>query len=344
MVRLRFRILTTGETSILTDTHYKGRRKTSSTGIRLIPEKTTADKSYNKKQLALAELVRIKIAEGLINSSHGFKTLPDGKTDFFLFAEQVISNKGEAAVIKKLREFLKRDTLLMFEIDEKLLADFYRYLENCLNYETPSSYMRKLKKIINEAFKQKLIADNPSVKYRKFKNRPNEILTAEEMRILLKSRCPNLTVKRVFFFSANTGVRHSDAKQLRRNNIVGNILTFTQQKTGNEVQIVLNKAALSFVSSNIKSDELLFKLKSHTATLKALKKWASNAGIQKRLGTHSPRRIFASNLHTSGADILTISQLLGHSHIRTSQRYIKSNNHLKEQAVNNLPPLFLTTK
>ncbi|HTB52662.1 MAG TPA: site-specific integrase [Ferruginibacter sp.] len=341
MVKLRFRLLKNGETNILTDTHYKGKkRKTRATGIRLIPERTLADKSYNKKQLAIAELVRIKLTEELINSSFGFKPIINGETNFFLFAEQAISNRGETAVIKKLKAYVKQDILFMSEINEKLLSDFYCFLEKSLNYETPSCYMRKLKRIINEAYRQKLIADNPVLKHRKFKAQPKEILSVEELKKLIRKHCSNLEVKRAFLFCCRSGIRFCDAKQIRGNNIINNVLKFTQQKTGNEVQIILNKDALRFVANRINKDELLFNLKSHAATLKALEKWMVNAGILKKIGFHTSRRIWASQLNDSGVSILVTSQLMGHSNIRTTQRYIQPNNQLKEQAVNSLPLLF----
>jgi site-specific recombinase XerD len=68
-------------------------------------------------------------------------------------------------------------------------------------------------------------------------------------------------------------------------------------------------------------------------------KWATRAGIQKHIGWHTARHTFAVISLESGADIYTVSKLLGHTNIRTTQIYAKATDKMKRDAVNALPAI-----
>jgi len=70
-----------------------------------------------------------------------------------------------------------------------------------------------------------------------------------------------------------------------------------------------------------------------------LKKWAKEAGINKNLSSHVARHSFATMALSSGADLYTVSKLLGHRNIATTQIYAKIIDKKKEEAVDMLPPL-----
>ena len=70
-----------------------------------------------------------------------------------------------------------------------------------------------------------------------------------------------------------------------------------------------------------------------------LKSWTKNAGINKNLTSHIARHTFATLALSSGADLYTVSKLLGHKDITTTQIYAKIIDKKKEEAVDMLPPL-----
>ena len=65
-----------------------------------------------------------------------------------------------------------------------------------------------------------------------------------------------------------------------------------------------------------------------------LKPWAKAAGIDKRFSFHTSRHTFATMLLTLGADLYTVSKLLGHSQIKNTQVYAEIINRRKVEAVN----------
>ena len=70
-----------------------------------------------------------------------------------------------------------------------------------------------------------------------------------------------------------------------------------------------------------------------------LKSWTKNAGINKNLTSHIARHTFATLSLSSGADLYTVSKLLGHKDIATTQIYAKIIDKKKEEAVDMLPAL-----
>lgn len=65
-----------------------------------------------------------------------------------------------------------------------------------------------------------------------------------------------------------------------------------------------------------------------------LKKWAEAAGIRKHISYHTSRHSFATMMLTLGADLYTVSKLLGHSSVRHTQIYARIIDRKKDEAVN----------
>ena len=78
----------------------------------------------------------------------------------------------------------------------------------------------------------------------------------------------------------------------------------------------------------------LFDLPSRTYGNRVLKQWALTAGVNKRVTYHTARHTFATMMLTLGADLYTISKLLGHSEVSTTQIYARIINKKKTDAVN----------
>ena len=75
--------------------------------------------------------------------------------------------------------------------------------------------------------------------------------------------------------------------------------------------------------------------------LKALSKWVAEAGIEKHITWHCARHSFAVNILNKGANIKTVSSLLGHSTLKYTEKYTRAVDSLKEMAINSLPELKL---
>ncbi|WP_369809544.1 tyrosine-type recombinase/integrase [uncultured Duncaniella sp.] len=67
-----------------------------------------------------------------------------------------------------------------------------------------------------------------------------------------------------------------------------------------------------------------------------LRKWVKAAGIRKKITWHCARHSFAVNVLTKGANIKTVSSLLGHTSIKMTERYLHVVDSLKQDAINSL--------
>lgn len=88
-------------------------------------------------------------------------------------------------------------------------------------------------------------------------------------------------------------------------------------------------------------DDLIFDLPSHTMCLKALRHWTARAGIDKHITWHCARHSFAVNVLTRGADIKTVSSLLGHASLKHTEKYTRAVDSLKRAAIDSLPKLMV---
>ena len=90
-------------------------------------------------------------------------------------------------------------------------------------------------------------------------------------------------------------------------------------------------------------DSPIFPLPSYEMCLKALKRWVKRAGIEKHISWHCARHSFAVNILNNGANIKTVASLLGHSGLKHTEKYTRAIDKLKEDAINSLPQIDITT-
>ncbi len=112
-----------------------------------------------------------------------------------------------------------------------------------------------------------------------------------------------------------------------------------QQKTGVPALINLNSTANKLLGTRAENKDLVFSLPSHTACLKHLRNWVSDAKITKKITWHCARHSFGTNLLFYGTDAKTASGLLGHTSMKYTERYLHIADSRKEQAINNLPEI-----
>jgi integrase len=115
-----------------------------------------------------------------------------------------------------------------------------------------------------------------------------------------------------------------------------------QKKTKVKVFIPLSSMAWSIINDGTihKYSELIFPMLTmikRTLRFERLQKWVASTGLQKHIGWHTARHTFAVLSLESGAEIYTVSKLLGHRDIKTTQVYAKATDKMKREAVNALP-------
>lgn len=311
---------------------------------------TERQERKEKRQLADRMAARMEVDElyAITMLDKGFRC----NINFFDYCDEFIERKAPhcemrtyRAVVEKLKAFNKGKKLLCSEITEEFLISFKDYLNSTLNGSTPFNYFKKLKRIIKEATIAKHFKADPCQYLKNIKgiSAEKDVLTLEETILLSDTHCSNDNVKRAFLFSCLSGLRFCDVKALVWSNISrDNVLTIVQIKTKEKLVMPLHPNAVDLLGKRKKSGEsLVFDLPTHTGCLKILKKWTSEAEIDKHITWHCSRHTFATSLVFEEVGINTVSSLLGHKDLKQTQIYVRTAELSKTNAINKLPNILI---
>lgn len=349
-VRLRRKKLANGNISLYLDVYVDGQRRKEYLKLYLIPDKNPLAKEKNKKTLDIAETIR---AERILN-------IQSNKSEYFCVENKILKlpfveyMEKEIEKLKGIRSqnYIRRYTSSIHWIkrfDEKTpLGQINKtWLQNYLHFlnSTPDKYGKKLNQntiheyliyianILNNAVREGIITKNPTKDLTKA-DRPKKyeskrpFLTAEEIKKLINTPTPPKynPIRAAFLFSCFCGLRYSDIQQLKWENIVEQGVSITIekkiQKTQSMLTLPLNKKAAEFLPERDEEKKVVFDLPKSMATVEMyIKVWAEFAQIDKHITFHTARHTFAVSILTCGGDIYTLSKLLGHKKITTTQIY-----------------------
>lgn len=245
-----------------------------------------------------------------------------------------------------IKEKLKRKDILLNELSYKFISDFELYLrtKNPLDYHKPCKnntvmkHIERLRKIINLAVKNEWIEKDPFVKFKaSFTKTTRQCLTMDEIYSIENKHFSISRIqyaKDLFIFSCYTGLAYTDVMQLTPQSLCigidGNQWIATSRKKTNEpVRIPLLPRAKELIEIYKKnpisvSKNTLFPVISNQKLNSYLKEIADLCGINKNLTFHLARHTFATTITlTNGVPIETVSKMLGHASLRTTQIYAK---------------------
>lgn len=207
-------------------------------------------------------------------------------------------------------------------------------------------HLERLKKMINLAQNLEWIDKNPFKRFKlKFKTYQRDYLSKTELEKLrffdLKKQHHQIT-RDIFVFSCYTGLSYSDVKSLSESNIVrgidGNYWIFTErQKNDHPVKIPLLDEALCILKQYKSFSDNLLPVYSNQKINVYLKEITKIVEITKKLTFHSARHTFATTVTLSNnVPIETVSKLLGHSRLNTTQVYARVIEQKVSDDMNNL--------
>jgi len=323
--------------------------------------KTAAEKQQNKEIKDIAEGIKAKRELEYKNGLHGFKTDFKEKTNFVDFLNSLATKRKESKGNfgnwdSMIKHFVKYAGLKISfkEIDQSFCEGFKDYLKKtaktssgeALGASTVASYFTKFRTALNEAVKKQIIMFNyaSEVKIPKVPESKREYLTLDEVKLLAKTECRYDVLKRAFIFSCLTGLRWSDIQNLKWSDIQnvndGWRITFHQQKTKGLQYLDISEQAKSYLGEvSAPNDRVFIGLKYSSYMNVALNKWMLKAGITKDITFHSARHTFAVIQLSLGTEIYTLSKLLGHTELKTTQIYAKIVDDKKREAVNKIPDI-----
>ncbi len=240
------------------------------------------------------------------------------------------------------------ENLPFSKIDNRFAEDFRIYLmtapcggtkSGTISRNTAVTYFSIFKAALKQAFIDGYLTVDLSAKIKGIQEQETrrEFLTVEELNTLVATPCEYKDLKRAALFSALTGLRHCDIQKMqwKELQIDGNQarLNFTQQKTKGVEYMPISSQALEFCGEPRNPNQLVFEdLPAPSWISKPLKKWIEAAGITKKITFHCFRHTFATLQLSSGTDIYTVSKMLGHTNVKTTQVYAKVVDEKKEKA------------
>jgi site-specific recombinase XerD len=226
------------------------------------------------------------------------------------------------------------------DVDHKFITGLEYYLKtqrNCA-HNTTIKYITNFKKIVRIAYANDWISKDPFFNWKaRLKTVDREFLTEEEIQTMLEKELhtPRLNqVRDIFIFSCFTGLAYADVKKLTKENIVigidGNKWINTKRtKTNTLSNIPILPAAANVIEKyanypDVLHSEKLLPVLSNQKMNAYLKEIADLCGFTKNLTFHLARHTFATTVTlTNGVPIESVSKMLGHKSLKTTQHYAK---------------------
>ena len=208
-----------------------------------------------------------------------------------------------------------------------------------ISQNTASTYFSILKAGLKQAFVDEYLTVDISEKVKNIptKESRREVLTIEEVNKLADTPCSNNILRRASFFSILTGLRHCDIQSLKWGQLVRHNdswrINFDQEKTDGVEYMPISDQAYELCGERRDPDRLVFEgLMDPSWINRPVKKWIEAAGITKHITFHCFRHSYATIQLTNGTDIYTLSKMMGHTNVRTTQIYGKIVDSKKEKA------------
>lgn len=299
-------------------------------------------------------------AKSIKNAYDGNKTT-HSEMEFIIFyklyieeIKQLPNEYGEGVIghYNKTKTHLERflklhgwEKIKMCELSGKFLERFENYLLTTpnaqtgrpMNNNTCNTYIRKIKACVNAAVRKEIIKVSPfnSFRLKSFKAANRVSLTVDEVESLKSHDFGgNLALQRVrdcYLFCCATGLRHSDAVQLHNSMIKADSdgvfwINLFQKKTQSFLDCPMTNVAVEIYNRYEKhrnATGFVLPMLTNQRVNSYLKVIADIIGINKRLTFHSARHSYGTLSLEHGVDIASISSLMGHKTIKTTQIYAK---------------------
>lgn len=323
--------------------------------------KTSVDKQHNKETLQLADQIRQK-RENHLNKPEIYtgyekeqlKIREQGQQDFVSYFKTLAdkrkaSNHDNWVSAYNYLTTFTNGNLKFVDLNETFCENFKEFLlttksnkssKTTLSQNSAVSYFNKFKATLKQAYKEGYLGSDLNAKVEPIKQAETRrnFLTIEELNRLVKTECNNSLLKQAALFSALTGLRFSDIKNLVWGEMHHSVehgysIHFTQQKTKGVEVLPISGQAYSLLGERKNTTDRVFDGLEYSAYQnKHLAKWIGLAGIERDITFHCFRHTYATLQLSNGTDIYTVSKMLGHRELKTTQVYAKIIDQTKREA------------
>ncbi len=331
---------------------------------------TPFEKQHNNETLKIGESIRLK-RENILNKPEIYNEYEReqlrkkqlGELNFIEYFRKLANKRKKSnydnwiSALKYIETFTN-GKLKFADLNEKFLEDFKEFLlstgskrsdKTTLSLNTASTYFNKVKAALKQAYKEGILQTDLNTKIKPIKATETirEFLTIEELNNLVKTPCNNDLLKRAALFSALTGLRFSDIQKMVWSELEfiegqGYFLNFSQKKTKGVEVLPISEQAYGFTlgaknPKDMPQDKQVFEGLKYSAYFnKHLAQWIGAAGITKNITFHCFRHTFATLQLFNGTDIYTVSKMLGHKDLKTTQVYAKIVDENKRKAADKI--------
>ncbi|HEX9980144.1 MAG TPA: site-specific integrase [Flavobacterium sp.] len=370
-IKIRTRSAKNGTKALFLDIYNPNSLKTRTSktlNLFVYDNPTASQKKSNKEALEAAERIRSKMTIDSAYTSNSLGSLSNSEKsniNFLNYFKQEAEKRYDSqnnygnwmGTYQHLHRFAP-EGIPILQVDAVWLEKLKYYLQHeaktksnvALSQNTIGSYYNKVRACLGQAFREEIIYKNPALLVKGFKvgEVAREFVTFEELQLAAKAECEIPQLKVAFLFSALTGIRWSDINNLTWNDLQYSesikhwFVRFRQQKTKGVETLPISDQARGLLGETGDKNERIFKgLKYSAWHNMRLQQWIMKAGIAKTITFHCARHTYATLQLTNGTDIYTVSKLLGHRELKTTQVYAKIIDEKKLEASKAIPNLIL---
>lgn len=312
--------------------------------------KNEMERSFNNDMLNKAEAIRCIRVQSLINEEFGFLDRTKMKTDFLAYFLKMCRKKDQKwrIVYQQFYNYVQGHCTFG-DVTIELCQGFREYLLNAkqpkrkgkVSVNSASGYFSTFRGLLKIAYRDKWLRENINDFLDKIeaKEVKKEYLTLDEVKLLAQTHCEHEVLKRASLFSCLTGLRISDILNLCWEDFElapdqGYCIRIKTQKTSTEATLLISYEAYELCGEP--SSGKVFRGLQRSMINYPLKKWIKQAGITKHITFHCFRHSYAVIQNSLGTDIYTVSKMLTHKNVSTTQIYADLVNSKKRETAEDI--------
>lgn len=321
---------------------------------------TSLEKKENLLYQEIAEKIFIKRMKALMLDANGLFNKDALDADVFTYAESFIQKKCKEKIdtthyetaIKYLKRWVGAHCKFR-DIDERFLQKFKEYLLTApslkstrlklkLSQNSAASYYDKFAVIVTQAFLDRYLPEDYTLRVTRISNVDTfrQIIDDQELQLLLDNPSDDRLVFKSSLFALLTGLRFSALQVIKgcdfhySSALKSWYIYFVDPKPERCFKHYISKEAIDILGEIPKGDESVFPgLEYHTTRAK-LKEWFDSVGLKDKAKFHNWRHKYATTLIENGEELYTVSKMLNHKHVKTTEIYTKVSDVLKVKASN----------
>lgn len=298
-----------------------------------------------------------KSAKSMTVSSLGFSDYADEEIEQTLKRHQYSTASNYRTAVRSFIKFNKGEDIPLVNINSTLIDSYGEWLlQNNVSKDTLSCYMRSLRALYNKAVNKGHVQQcNPfsnvftGISRTRKRSVEKEDICKLQQAVLTPGSFMHL-VRDVFLFCFYAcGMPFIDVAFLKKSQLAGGFMTYNRHKTDQPVRIKLEPCMQEIINRYISNERdyvfpFLSSLDKDAAYKeyqqkmsyynKTLKKLGKKVGICSGLSSYVPRHTWATLAFRSAADLLVVSQALGHTDTKTTRIYVKDIGSNKQDTVN----------